>query len=251
MAKAQSGTATKAATQVTKSDDATKDVSQGKVSVNPHIPTDKELMAKAKADQAAKDQALKDTKAKEKADAAAAKKAAAETKKAEAEKAKAEKAVERAKAKADREARLEALKAEGKAYTGSMIALADRVKAGVYVKGASGQLRSNDELAIALDGVGPTSVVSLALDVLKLETNPYSHLNVGQQSMNLRNKMRGAIRHGNLKISDIADYIKRNHVHVTTAADIEAEAKAKAEKKAAADKAKADTKSKAEAKATT
>lgn len=181
----------------------------------------------------------------------AAKKAAADAKKAEREAAKAEKEAassltkeEREAKKAERLARIEALKAEGKNYTGSMLSLADRVKQGVYVKGATGQLRSNDELAQALDTVTPTGVIQLAKHVLALEANPYSHLNVGQQSMNLRNKMRGAITKKVLTIEQVKATIVELDLDVSKeiAARKQAkeEAKTKREADAAAKKAAAE-----------
>jgi hypothetical protein len=81
-----------------------------------------------------------------------------------------------------------------------MIALSERVKSGVYVKGVNGQLRSNDEVAIALESVPAKKMVPLLLAVLTpalgLEGNPYGALNYGQQSMNLRNRLRGALKKG-------------------------------------------------------
>jgi hypothetical protein len=172
----------------------------------------------------------------------AAKKAAAEAKKAEREAAKAAKEAtssltkeEREAKKAERLARIEALKAEGKNYTGSMLSLSDRVKQGAYVVGTTGQLRSNDELAQALDAVTPTGVIQLAKHVLNLESNPYSHLNVGQQSMNLRNKMRGAITKKVLTIEAIKaaivelDLDVSKEVAARKAAKEEAKAKREAE----------------------
>lgn len=182
---------------------------------------DAEVMAKAKAELKAKEDATK-----------AEKVAAREAAKAEKDAAKAEKAAAREAAKAERQARIAEL-AEGKTYHGSMLALADRVKSGAYVKGANGQLRTTDELAIALDGASPTDVIRIGLDVLQVEDNPYVKLNVGQQSMNLRNRMRGAIKKGTLTIAQVVEYMVRNKIHVTTAADLEAAAQAKAEKKAA------------------
>ena len=185
----------------------------------------------------------------------AAKKAAADAKKAEREAAKAEKEAassltkeEREAKKAERLARIEALKAEGKNYTGTMLSLADRVKQGVYVKSTTGQLRSHDELAQALDTVTPTGVIQLAKHVLALEANPYSHLNVGQQSMNLRNKMRGAITKKVLTIEQVKAAIVELDLDVSKEiaarkqAKDEAKAKRLAEaeaKKAAAEAAKA------------
>ena len=153
-----------------------------------------------------------------------------QAKKEAADLAKAEKKTARDTATRERKERLAALAAEGRTES-PMLALADKVKSGVYVKGVNGQLRSNDALAIALDGVAPTNVVRIGLDLLKLEDNPYAKLNVGQQSMNLRNRMRGAIKKDVFKLEDIAAYIERNKIPVTTAADTEAAAKAKADAK--------------------
>ncbi len=141
-------------------------------------PTKAETAAKLKADKFAA-KAEKD--AKKAADAAAKKH-------------------ERELAKADRAAKLAEL-AEGKGYTGSMLALAEKVKSGEYVKSATGQLRSNDALAVLLDTVPPSGVIKLA-KALELP-GEYSHLNVGQQSMNYRNRMRGALKKATLTIEQI------------------------------------------------
>lgn len=200
----------------------------GTVKHNPPIEGDKAVIEKAKAEQKVRDDAAK-------AEKQAAKDAKAAAKKVEQE----AKAAVRATAKAEREARLAALAAEGKNYTGSMLALADRVKQGVYVVGATGQLRSNDELAQALDGVSATDVIRVGLDCLKIEANPYVKLNVGQQSMNLRNRMRGAIKKETLTIAEVKDYLTRNNITITKAISAEDKAKAKADKAAAAEAAKA------------
>ncbi len=213
---------------------------------NPDGSTGTDIAANAKKAEAAEAKAKKD-----------AEKAA---KKAEADAAKAAKvaatAEARVKAKAEREARLEALKSEGKNYVGSMLALADRVKSGAYVKGLTGQLRSNDELAITLDGVGPDGVIQLAKHVLAIEENPYTKLNIGQQSMNFRNRMRGALKKGTLTFDQIKAAIVELDIDATEliqkaavekAARIAAR-KAEAEAKAAAKAAK-PVKAEAEAEA--
>lgn len=128
--------------------------------------------------------------------AKAAKIAEREAKKAEAEAAKAARAAEREAKKAERAARAAELGEQSK-----MAALRDAKKN--YVKSATGQLRSNDELAVALDAVQPTAVIAIALRLLKLDVNPYQRLNVGQQSMNLRNKLRGTIKRNVLTIEDV------------------------------------------------
>jgi hypothetical protein len=168
-----------------------------------HTVTDATTKTDADLPQATKDkQAATQAKMAEKA----AKIEAAAKKKAEAEAAKKAKAAEREAAaklsKEQREAkaaeRAEALKAanpDGKrTYFGSMLTLADKVKAGAYKKGLNGQLRSDDEVARILEVVKPETVGKLIMEVLLMETNPYAHLNIGQQSMNLRNKLRGALR---------------------------------------------------------
>ena len=199
--------------------------------INAPIPTDKELIAKTDAANKIKDDEAKAEAKRLKEEAKAAKTAAAD-------KVKAEKAAARAESKAARETRLGALAADGKNYTGSMLALADRVKTGHYVVGATGQLRSNDELALALDGISPTDVVRIGLDMLKIEENPYTKLNIGQQSMNLRNRMRGAIKKAVFTIADINEYVKRNEIAVVLAVPFEVKEAAKAQKKADADAAK-------------
>lgn len=158
-------------------------------------PTKQELAeAAAKAKIAAKAEKIEAAKK-----AAEAKAQAAADKKAAAEKAKAEKAE---KLEADRKAKAEqkAADKEARATTpvtddgSSMLALRDKVNLGLYVKGKNGQLRSGDEIALTLETVAVADMVPLLLKTLGMNENPYAHLNQGQQSMNLRNKLRGAIR---------------------------------------------------------
>lgn len=201
--------------------------------VNPeveHEPTKQELAAeKAQAKIAAKAEKL----------------AAREAAKAEKEAAKLAKVTatkeEREAAKSQRQARLAALNPDGtRKYLGSMLALADRVKEGAYIKGVTGQLRSNDELAQILDGVTPNGVIQTAKAVLELDANPYSHLNVGQQSMNLRNKLRGALRKGLTTLDAVREYVAVNDLDCSVsivekaAAKAERVATAKAEREAKA-----------------
>lgn len=137
-------------------------------------------LKKAAAEKAAADaRAAAALKQAERAAAVAAKKAAAE-------KAKAERAVEQAKRRADREAAGE---------SGAMASLMERARSGAYVKSATGQLRSTDDLAEALDAVPAENVIKMGMELFA-EANKYSGLNQGQQSMNYRNRMRGAIRKG-------------------------------------------------------
>lgn len=195
-------------------------------------PTPAEIRAAAKAEKEA---------------AKAAKAAERAAKKLERESARAAKvlvtAEQRAAAKAEREARLAEL-GQGKKYTGSMLALADRVRQGAYVKSITGQLRSVNELADILDPVPVDNVIRLAKIVLNLETNPYGHLNIGQQSMNLRNKMRGAIKNGVLTYDRIRYVIEENGF-ATGNEIMEAKARAKAEREARAAATKAAKSAKA------
>lgn len=82
------------------------------------------------------------------------------------------------------------------AYQGPMLALRSRLKAGVYTKAANGQPSCGDEVAQILGQLEPTEVIRACLIAMDLDHNPYAHLNVGQQSMNLRNKLRGMLKKG-------------------------------------------------------
>lgn len=80
-------------------------------------------------------------------------------------------------------------------YQGPMLALRQRLKAGQYKKAANGQPSCGDEVAQILGALEPTEVIAACLIAMDI-TNPYLHLNIGQQSMNLRNKLRGKLKHG-------------------------------------------------------
>ncbi len=226
----------------------TADTSTEATTTNP-APTKQDLdaaAAKAKIDEKAAKKAEADRKKAEREAAAAEKKAAAE-------KTKAEREARASENKAAREARRAELEAAGKKYTGSMLALSDRVKAGVYVKSTTGQLRSTDAIAEAFDAVPPQNVVKLGT-LLFNEPNKYAALNIGQQSMNYRNRLRGAVRAGaevnGVKITLELITAKIAELGLDTGrAEAEARAKAKAEreqKAAEAKKAKEEAKAKAE-----
>lgn len=209
------------------------------VNPTPEVPKTKQEIAAEKAKEkiaakAAKEAAKAEAKAKKEAEKA--EKAAATTHLSE--EAKAAKAA----ATAEREARIQAI-AEGRKYTGEMLSLTDRAKQGAYVKGTTGQMRCSDPLAEALDAVPVMNVIQLAKIVLNLDANPYVHLNTGQQSMNLRNKMRGAITKGVLTIERIKEVIEQEGF--ATAGEWAAEKaakKAEREAKAAATKAEKEAK---------
>lgn len=80
-------------------------------------------------------------------------------------------------------------------YTGPMLILREAAKH--YVKG----IHCGDDMASMLDGFKREQVVDLIgsflVEAKVTEVrNPYLHLNPGQQSMNLRNKLRAAIKNG-------------------------------------------------------
>lgn len=85
--------------------------------------------------------------------------------------------------------------AKAAGYNGPMVILREAAKH--YVRG----IHCGDNLATILDGLSREAVVSIIGTFLVEQKviehrNPYLHLNPGQQSMNLRNKLRGAIKAG-------------------------------------------------------
>lgn len=93
-------------------------------------------------------------------------------------------------------------------YDGPMLALV-RARA-TYAKAPNGNQMCGDDLALICGSYSRDDVVAgliIALHdahVIPSTANPYSHLNPGQQSMNLRNKARGAIKAGKLKSELVA-----------------------------------------------
>lgn len=81
-------------------------------------------------------------------------------------------------------------------YFGPMLALRSRSKAGAYTKAANGQLCCADDVASILGALQPHDVIRACIIAMALPSNPYTHLNIGQQSMNLRNKLRGCLKRG-------------------------------------------------------
>lgn len=88
-------------------------------------------------------------------------------------------------------------------YSGPMLALRERSKAGHYVKGTNGNPHCGDVVADALQVLSRERVVQVCIKLLNLEGNPYLHLNPGQQSMNLRNKLRHAVKSGQVSIDAV------------------------------------------------
>lgn len=86
-------------------------------------------------------------------------------------------------------------------YTGPMLALRDAEKN--YEIAQNGNPCNGDGLAKICGKFPRDEVVKTLIKVLKLESNPYYHLNPGQQSMNLRNKTRGALAKGEIRMGDV------------------------------------------------
>jgi hypothetical protein len=86
-------------------------------------------------------------------------------------------------------------------YVGPMLALRTAVKK--YVVAANGQPCCGDDLASICGAYPREAVVAGLVAALGLGSNPYLHLNPGQQSMNLRNKARTAIKSGVLTADQI------------------------------------------------
>lgn len=95
-------------------------------------------------------------------------------------------------------------------YAGPMIAL--KVARKSYVKAANGVLCNGSPLALLCGQYSRDVVVKALVKALKLEGNPYTHLNPGQQSMNLRNKARHAISNGFLSLGEIEAELKAEAV---------------------------------------
>ena len=85
----------------------------------------------------------------------------------------------------------------------SMLVLREARKHYVRAPG-TGHLVNGDNLALALAELTVPQVAIVLQQVLAIESNPYAHLNAGQQSMNLRNKLRGLVRRGEVTLEQIA-----------------------------------------------
>lgn len=93
-------------------------------------------------------------------------------------------------------------------YDGPMLALRHRAKQGLYTKAANGQLCCADPLALKLGSLPPEGVIRACIVALNLPANPYTHLNIGQQSMNLRNKLRHALKTGVFGFGVVAEAVE-------------------------------------------
>jgi hypothetical protein len=79
-------------------------------------------------------------------------------------------------------------------YAGPMLRLRERLAEGAYSKAANGNPCCGDIVAAKLGTLKPAQVIRACIIAMNLPTNPYIHLNIGQQSMNLRNKLRGCLK---------------------------------------------------------
>jgi hypothetical protein len=86
-------------------------------------------------------------------------------------------------------------------YAGPMLAL--RAAAKSYTRPANGNPCCGDGLAEACGAYTREVVVKGLIAALNLPGNPYLHLNPGQQSMNLRNKTRQALKAGTVTLEQI------------------------------------------------
>ena len=91
-------------------------------------------------------------------------------------------------------------------YMGPMLALRSAAKH--YVKG----LHCGDEIATAFSGLKSEATIEACITALGLGFNPYTHLNIGQQSMNLRNRIRAAYKKGTLNIEILWHCIDRAQI---------------------------------------
>lgn len=91
-------------------------------------------------------------------------------------------------------------------YTGPMLALKTARKA--YVKAANGIQCNGDNLAMLCGQYPRETVVKGLIQALGLPGNPYLSLNPGQQSMNLRNKARHALKAGLVTSDHVALCLK-------------------------------------------
>ena len=92
-------------------------------------------------------------------------------------------------------------------YEGPMLALVHA--RATYAKAPNGNQMCGDDMALICGNYSRDVVVAGLIralydaKVLTAHSNPYAHLNPGQQSMNLRNKARGAIKAGKIKTDAI------------------------------------------------
>ncbi len=92
-------------------------------------------------------------------------------------------------------------------YHGPMLSLRQRLKQGAYAKMPNGQPACGDQVATILGQLSPQEVIEACLIAINI-TNPYTHLNIGQQSMNLRNKLRGMLKRGDIGMGVLTEAVE-------------------------------------------
>ena len=102
-------------------------------------------------------------------------------------------------------------------YTGPMLRLRERLTEGAYKKAANGQPCCGDRVATLLGALTPAQVIRACIVAMALPANPYTHLNVGQQSMNLRNKLRGCFKREEFGFGVLVEAVEQVKEEVTTA----------------------------------
>lgn len=93
-------------------------------------------------------------------------------------------------------------------YTGPMLKLRERLKAGKYAKAPNGQPCCGDLIATAFGTLKPEQTIAACVIALGCGHNPYGHLNIGQQSMNLRNRVRNAYKRGEFGFGVVREAIE-------------------------------------------
>lgn len=98
---------------------------------------------------------------------------------------------------------------EATGYAGPMLVLRERLAAGAYQKAVNGQPCCGDAVATILGTLKPQQVIRACILAMNLPANPYAYLNVGQQSMNLRNKLRGCFKRGEFGMGVLAEAVEQ------------------------------------------
>lgn len=98
---------------------------------------------------------------------------------------------------------------EESGYQGPMLRLRERLAEGAYSKAVNGNPCCGDMVAIKLGTLKPAQVIRACLIAMNLPANPYTHLNIGQQSMNLRNKLRGCLKREEFGFGVVAEAVEQ------------------------------------------
>jgi hypothetical protein len=106
---------------------------------------------------------------------------------------------------------------EATGYQGSMLRLRERLAQGAYQKAANGQPCCGDQVATILGSLAPAQVIRACIAAMALPANPYIHLNIGQQSMNLRNKLRGCFKREEFGLGVLIEAVEQVQDEETTA----------------------------------